>query len=325
MRAITFEEFGGPDVLVEREIARPKPGARQVQVRVKATSVNPLDIQTRRGDYASTTSLPGRLGVDVAGIVEAIGQSVSTFKPGDEVFYVPKLLENDGGYAEYHVEDEEIVAPKPAGLSFEQAAALPLAAGTAWECLIERGNLRAGERVLVHGGAGGVGVFAVQIARAAGAFVAATGRQEHTEFLKNLGASTVIDYRSQDLVTQLAETTGGQGFDVILDTVGQDTIARSLELLAQFGRIVSIVDQSVPQNLLSGWEKNASVHFVFTTQSKKRLERLKDLVERGLLKPEIERTLPLSQAAEAHRLVETGQRRGKIILCVGTSDRSANG
>lgn len=316
MRAVIFERFGGPDVLREVELDRPIPGPRQVLVRVKASSVNPVDIQTRRGDYAELTPAPGRLGVDVSGIVEAVGNSVSEFRPGDEVFYAPRLLQNEGGYAEYHTEDADIVALKPATLSFEEAAALPLAAGTAWECLIERGQIEPGEQLLIHGASGGVGVYAVQIAHAAGAFVVATCRAENADFVKGLGADVVVDYRADRLSELLREATKGRGFSAILDTVGAGTIENSLSLLAPFGRIISIVDHSRPQNLVHGWEKNATLHFVLTTQKRERLQRLADMAERGLLRPVIEKILPLAEAREAHELVEAGARCGKIVLRV---------
>lgn len=322
MRAIVFERFGGPEVLVERAIAPLVPGPGQVLVRVMAAAVNPVDIQTRRGDYRSATPLPGRLGVDVAGIVEQVGDAVEDLTVGDEVFYSPRLLANEGGYATHHVEDAAIVARKPANLSFAEAAALPLAGGTAWECLVERAALASGERVLIHGGAGGVGVYAVQLASALGAFTAATCRAEQAGFVRDLGADVTIDYRSPERHARLLEAGGGKGFDVILDTVGGTAIADSFELLAPFGRIATIVDHSTPLNLLRAWDRNATVHFVFTTQRRDRLDRLRTLVEQGAVKPVVERVLPLAAAAEAHRLVEAGGRRGKIVLDV--SGRAAD-
>jgi NADPH:quinone reductase len=314
MRAIVFESFGGPEVLKEVPITCPSPGPGQILVHVKATSVNPIDIQTRRGDYADLTPLPGRLGVDVAGIVEQVGDGVINLRPGDEVFYVPRLLNNEGSYATHHVEDADIVAKKPANLTFQEAAALPLAAGTAWECLVERARIEPGERILVHGGAGGVGVYAVQIAHAAGAFVVATCRPENADFVLGLGADAVVDYRVPDLASRLMGVTAGRGFHVVMDTVGGKTIENSYGLLAEFGRVVTIVDHSTPQNLVRGWEKNASTHFVFTTQRRERLDRLRTLAERKLIRPIVEQIISLKNAAEAHRLSEVGGRRGKIVL-----------
>ncbi|MEZ0471547.1 quinone oxidoreductase family protein [Luteimonas salinilitoris] len=234
------------------------------------------------------------------------------------MYYVPRLLSNEGGYATHHVEDAAIVALKPPGLGFEEAAALPLSAGTAWECLIERGKLEPGERILVHAGTGGVGIYAIQIARATGAFVVTTCRSEQADFVKSLGADIAIDYRAPDLDARLANATDGRGFDLVLDTIGGDAIERGCGQLADGGRLVSIVDHALPQNLIRGWERNIQLHLVLTTQRRQRLELIGALVEKGLLVPVIERTLPLEDAAQAHRLIEAGGRRGKIVLRVAS-------
>ncbi|MBF6603620.1 MAG: zinc-binding dehydrogenase [Sphingorhabdus sp.] len=313
MRIVEITEFGGPEVLNINTVPDPEPGPGEVLIRVRATSVNPVDIQLRRGDYSDAVNLPAKIGVDVAGVITKVGPGASRFEVGDEVFYVPRLLENEGSYADFHVEQEAIVAKKPQSLTFAQAAALPLAAGTAWECLIERARLQAGQRVLIHGGSGGVGVYALQIASGAGAYVATTCRSENFDMVKNLGANICFDYREPDLYTRLASDPREQ-FDVILDTVGGNTIENSLNLLKPFGQVVSIVDQSTPQNLVSGWAVNGSVHFVFTTQSAARLERLSAFVDSGLLKPVIEKSYTLDEVVEAHRDIERGQRSGKIVL-----------
>jgi len=313
VRIVEITEFGGPEVLNINTVPDPEPGPGEVLIRVRATSVNPVDIQLRRGDYSDAVNLPAKIGVDVAGVITKVGPGASRFEVGDEVFYVPRLLENEGSYADFHVEQEAIVAKKPQSLTFAQAAALPLAAGTAWECLIERARLQAGQRVLIHGGSGGVGVYALQIASGAGAYVATTCRSENFDMVKNLGANICFDYREPDLYTRLASDPREQ-FDVILDTVGGNTIENSLNLLKPFGQVVSIVDQSTPQNLVSGWAVNGSVHFVFTTQSAARLERLSAFVDSGLLKPVIEKSYTLDEVVEAHRDIERGQRSGKIVL-----------
>lgn len=313
MRIVEITEFGGPEVLNINTVPDPEPGPGEVLIRVRATSVNPVDIQLRRGDYSDAVNLPAKIGVDVAGVITKVGPGASRFEVGDEVFYVPRLLENEGSYADFHVEQEAIVAKKPQSLTFAQAAALPLAAGTAWECLIERARLQAGQRVLIHGGSGGVGVYALQIASGAGAYVATTCRSENFDMVKNLGANICFDYREPDLYTRLASDPREQ-FDVILDTVGGNTIENSLNLLKPFGQVVSIVDQSTPQNLVSGWAVNGSVHFVFTTQSAARLERLSAFVDSGLIKPVIEKSYTLDEVVEAHRDIERGQRSGKIVL-----------
>lgn len=313
MRAIVADTFGGSEVLELKDIPKPTPGIGEVLVKVEATSVNPLDIQIRRGDYADYVPAPFKLGVDVSGTVEAVGEGVESLAVGDEVFYSTRVLSNEGGYAEYHVEQARLIAKKPKGLSFADAAALPIAGSTAWVCLIERGRLKAGDRVLIHGGSGGVGLFAVQIARLTGAEVVATSRKDAQSLVESLGADQTVDYRDADAWDQLAAHSNG-GYDIIVDLVGGETIEKSLGLLADGGRVISIVDQEDPQSLYAGWDFNAEIHLVFLTPSADRLARLGALVTRGLIKPVIERSLPLEDAAEAHRLIETGGRTGKIVL-----------
>ena len=313
MRAIVAEKNGGPEVLAFKDVPQPTPGIGEVLVKVEAAGVNPFDVQVRRGDYAAYMPTPHQLGVDVSGTVAAIGEGVDSLAVGDDVFYSTRVLSNEGGYAEFHVEQANLVAKKPKDLSFVDAAALPIAASTAWVCLIERGRLKAGDRVLIHGGSGGVGLFAVQIARLTGAATVATSRKDVHELVQSLGADTTVDYRDADAWDQLSAHAQG-GYDVIVDLVGGDTIQKSLSLLAPGGRVVSIVDQPNPQSLYDGWGFNAEIHLVFLTPSAERLAKLGSLTARGLLKPVVEQTLPLDQAAEAHRLIEAGRRTGKIVL-----------
>lgn len=313
MRAIVAEKNGGPEVLEIKDVTQPTPAVGEVLVKVEAAAVNPFDAQVRRGDYAAYMPTPHKLGVDVSGTVAAVGEGVDTLAVGDDVFYSTRVLSNEGGYAEYHVEQAQLIAKKPKNLSFVDAAALPIAASTAWVCLIERGRLKAGDRVLIHGGSGGVGLFAVQIGRLAGAEVVATSRKDVQDLVQSLGANNTFDYRDADAWDQLAAHSNG-GYDVIIDLVGGDTIQKSLSLLAAGGRVVSIVDQPNPQSLYDGWGFNAEIHLVFLTPSAARLTRLGNLTARGLLKPVVEQTLPLEQAAEAHHLIEAGGRTGKIVL-----------
>ncbi|MEN3943120.1 zinc-binding dehydrogenase [Prosthecobacter sp. SYSU 5D2] len=315
MKVVIIDQFGPPGVMKLIHQPTPDPGDDEVLVRVKAASVNPVDIQTRRGDYKDAIALPARLGVDCAGVIEKVGKDVQGFQVGDEVFYVPRLLANEGSYATHHVEKASIVAKKPETLSFEQAATLPLAAGTAWECLMERGRLKSGDKVLIHGGAGGVGVYAIQIAKFFGAHVVTTSGPHNKEFVEGLGADVSYDYRRESLYEELRHDYPA-GFDIILDTVGQKTIENSLSLLAASGRLVSIVDMAVPQNLMSGWLVNAEIHFVFTTQSAKRLAELAKAVDAGGIKPVIERVMKLSDIVLAHELIESGNRKGKIAISI---------
>lgn len=313
MKAILADRFGGPEVLALAEVPKPEPGPGEVRVKVKAAGVNPLDVQSRRGDYADYVPTPLKLGVEIAGVVDALGVGVSDFAIGDEVFYSVRVLENEGGYAEYHTERAELMAKKPGSLSFVEAASMPIAASTAWVCLVERGRLQSGDRVLVLGGSGGVGQFAIQIAHSLGAYVVTSTSQHTEDFVRELGADETVDYRREDVWDAL-QNSSDKGFDVIVDLIGGDAIQQSLSLLADGGRVVSIVDQPQPQSLYAGWAPNAEIHLVFLTPSADRLTRLGSLVERGLVKPVIERTFALTDAAEAHRLIEAGGRKGKIVL-----------
>src|SRR3712207_1463469 len=199
MRAMVLPRFGGPDLFEAREVERPSPGPGEVLVRIVATAVNPVDAKLRADGSWAGLRPPVVLGYDVAGVVEEIGPGVSAFRPGDEVYYTPEIFGNQrGSYAEFNAAPASIVARKPAGLSFEEACAIPLAGGTAWEAVVRRLAVRPGETVLIHGAAGGVGTFAVQFAKAAGVRVLATASAPNHGTLRDLGADVVIDYRSQD-------------------------------------------------------------------------------------------------------------------------------
>lgn len=318
MKAITLTSFGGPDAFEFRDVPKPAPGAGQVLVRVHATSINPLDYQVRRGDYPDLVPLPAITGHDVSGVVEAIGAGVTAFAPGDEVWYTPQIFDGQGSYAEYHVAADSIVARKPASLSHLEAASLSLVGGTAWEALVVRAALRVGETILVHGGAGGVGHVAIQLARAIGARVVTTVRAANFEFARSMGADVVIDYTQEDYVDAVMRETGGRGVDVVFDTIGGDTLSRSAEVLAQLGRVVSIVDIARPQNLVHAWGRNASYHFVFTRQNRGKLDELGALVERGQLRPHVGATYALADIALAHARLERPDNglRGKIAIAV---------
>jgi len=316
MKAIVLNTFGGPDAFELRDVPKPVPGAGQVLVRVHATSINPLDFQVRRGDYPDLVPLPAITGHDVSGVVEEVGAGVTAFVPGDEVWYTPQIFDGQGSYAEYHVAAESIVAKKPASLSHLEAASLTLVGGTAWEALVVRAGLRVGESILVHGGAGGVGHVAIQVAKAIGARVITTVRTANFEFARSLGADVVIDYEKEDYVEAVLRETGGHGVDVVFDTIGGDTLSRSPDALAQLGRLVSIVDIAKPQNLIQAWGKNASYHFVFTRQNRGKLDELGALVERGQLRPHVGATYSLADIPLAHARLESRDNglRGKIAI-----------
>ncbi len=326
MKAIVLNTFGGPDAFELRDVPRPVPGAGQVLVQVHATSINPLDYQVRRGDYPDLVPLPSITGYDVSGVVEAVGAGVTAFAPGDEVWYTPQIFDGQGSYAEYHVAAENIIGRKPASLTHLEAASLTLVGGTAWEALVVRAALRVGETVLVHGGAGGVGHVAIQVAKAIGARVITTVREENFEFARSLGADVVIDYAQEDYAEAVMRETAGRGVDVVFDTIGGDTLSRSPDVLAQLGRLVSIVDIAQPQNLVNAWGKNASYHFVFTRQNRGKLDELSALIERGQLRPHIGAIYSLAEIPLAHARLENRDNglRGKVAIAViPSADASA--
>ncbi|ARP82578.1 NADPH:quinone oxidoreductase [Bordetella genomosp. 8] len=319
MKAIVLTSFGGPESFELRDVPKPAPQAGQVLVRVHASSINPLDYQVRRGDYPDLVRLPAITGHDVSGVVEAVGPGVKTFSPGDEVWYTPQIFDGPGSYAEYHVAAASIVGKKPASLSHLEAASLTLVGGTAWEALIVRAALRVGETILVHGGAGGVGHVAIQLAKAVGARVLTTVRRANFEFARSLGADVMIDYENEDYVDTVMRETAGRGVDVIFDTIGGNTLARSPDALAQLGRVVSIVDIAQPQNLIQAWARNASYHFVFTRQNRGKLDELSTLVERGQLRPHVGAVHTLADIPLAHARLESPNNglRGKIAIAIG--------
>lgn len=321
MKAMILKSFGGPDSFELSDVPKPVPQAGQVLVRVHATSINPLDYQVRRGDYPDLVPLPAITGHDVSGVVEAVGPGVSAFASGDEVWYTPQIFDGQGSYTEYHVAADSIIARKPASLSHLEAASLSLVGGTVWEALTVRAVLRVGESILIHGGAGGVGHVAIQVAKAMGARVFTTVREANADFVRSLGADVVIDYTQEDYVEAIMRETAGHGVDVVFDTIGGDTLSRSADALAQLGRVVSIVDIAQPQNLVQAWGKNASYHFVFTRQNRGKLDELSALVERGQLRPHVGAVYSLADIPLAHARLESANNGllGKIAIAVEPS------
>lgn len=319
MKAIVLYKFGGIDAFDMCDVTVPAVEPRQVRVRVHATAINPLDLQIRRGDYADYVPLPSIIGHDVSGVVEEKGASVNEFDVGDEVYYTAKIFGGPGSYAEQHVTDVDLVARKPRNLNHLEAASLTLVGGTVWEALVTRAQLTVHETILIHGGAGGVGSVAIQLAKAMGARVITTARSSNHGFVRSLGADEVIDHTADDYVSAVAELTRGQGANVVLDTIGGDALTRSAFALADAGRVVSIFDVAQRQNLMEAWGKNAAYHFVFTRQNRGKLDALTNLIERGLIKPVIGAVLPLARIGEAHELLEGGSSsglRGKVAIDV---------
>lgn len=321
MRAIVMTGIGGPEVLVERDVPAPQPRGPELLVAVKAVGVNPIDYKIRKTGVFNAG--PGRiLGFDVAGVVQAVGPDARDFKPGDAVYYAADLA-GDGAYAQLHAVDESIVAHKPANLDFNSASAVPLAGLTAWQALIERCRLTLGQTVLIHGGSGGVGSMAVQLAHAAGAYVFATCSQANAELVRSLGADRGIDHRTEDfaqVIKQEAMSAGapaaelGGAVDVVFDCFGGDCVLRSIPITRNGGKIATIVNAT--GDLAAGYRRNISLEYVFLNRRRSDLETLTALVERGRLKPVVRTVLPLSAAAEAQRQLERGGGFGKIVLQV---------
>jgi NADPH2:quinone reductase len=310
--------FGGPELFELREVPRPAPGPGEILVRVIASGTNPVDAKIRAAGSWARITPPAILGYDASGVVEEVGPGVRDLVPGDDVFYTPEIFGNQSGtYAELNVVSAAIVARKPRRLSHVEAAAVPLACGTAWEALVRRLQLRVGETVLIHGGAGGVGSFAVQIAKAAGARVLATAGPSNQDLLLALGADRAIDYTREDAAEIALSETRALGVDAVFDTVGGELIAQSLRATRPGGRLATIL---APRGDLSAlYERNLILHGVFLTRESARLREMAPLLESGRITPLIEAVLDLEQVGEAHWRLDKGHGRGKLVLAVARS------
>lgn len=308
MMAVRMHNYGGPEVLAYEEVPRPKPARDEVLVRVIAASVNPVDWKIREGYLRQTLphSLPLIMGWDVSGVVEEVGGDVSRFQVGDEVFSRPDLL-RDGTYAEYVVIREAEVALKPKRVDHLHAAAVPLAGITAWMVIIEAARVTAGQRVLIHGAAGGVGSYAVQLAKWRGAQVIATASTHNHDYLRQLGADETINYRSQRFEDVVHDV------DVVFDTIGGETQRCSWGILKKGGILVSIVDPPSADLAAAHGVRQA---FVFIQPDAAVLAKLANLVDTGTLQINLEAVLPLADARRAEELSQGGHVRGKIALKV---------
>jgi NADPH:quinone reductase-like Zn-dependent oxidoreductase len=311
MKAMVITDFGGPEVFEERDVPKPPPGPNEVLVKVHATSVNPVDYKIRQAGSWAGVSPPAIIGYDVSGVVAEVGDAVQDFQPGDEVFYTPEVFGGQGSYAEYHVADAAIVAPKPPSLSHAEAASLPLAGGMAWDALLEVGGLQLGQVVLIHG-AGGVGSLAIQMARASGAVVFAVCSDTMVDRAQDLGADVAIDYKSENFVDVVQTKVGEAGIELVLDTVGGDALERSIEVMKDFGTMVGIVGTAI--DLRAAYQKNLALQTMFLQRARYKLIELHALVESGKLEPVIDTVMPLNEIAEAHRRLEGGGVKGKIVL-----------
>ena len=330
MRAILMTAAGMADVLQLREIALPQlPSARHIRVRLAAAGINPLDTKLRSKPAYYPDKLPAILGCDGAGLVEAVGSAVSRFKTGDAVYFCNGGIGDEPGcYAEYTTVHEDYCAASPASLSMEQSAALPLVLLTAWEALRERARLEAGQNILIHAAAGGVGHIAVQLARHLGARIAVTVSDEHKAAIaKDLGAEKIIHYRQQDFVQETLAWTGGKGADVVFDTVGGDTFLRSLNAVRYGGKLVSLLSTPLSladtqlarlRNLSLCYELMLAPQLMNLHDERLRQRRILEqgaqLADAGKLRILLAKTLPLEEAAAAHRMIEEGGVSGKIVL-----------
>ncbi|MEZ3182229.1 NADP-dependent oxidoreductase [Streptomyces pimonensis] len=309
MHAISQDIHGAPDVLKEVRLPKPVPGLSQISVAVRAAGVNPTDWKHRAGG-GFVDRLPLVLGWDVSGIVEAVGYGVTLFKPGDEVFGMLPYPYGVGSHAEYVTAPARAFAHKPAGVDHIQAGALPLAALTAYQALVDTAGVRPGQRVLVHAAAGGVGHLAVQIAKARGAYVIGTASAPKHDFVRSLGADEVIDYRSVDFAEAL------QDIDVVLDPLSGDTRARSLGILRPGGVLVSLLPGTDPDEAARADELGVRVETLLVEADHAGMKAIADLVEAGSLRAHIEAVFPLAEAAAAHTLGETDRTTGKLVLTV---------
>jgi NADPH:quinone reductase-like Zn-dependent oxidoreductase len=301
MRAVVMHETGGPEVLRLEESERPDPGDGEVLIRVHAASVNPVDWKYRRGFMDKR--LPAVLGIDMSGTVEL--SRADGFSEGDEVFGFTA----SGGYAEFATASAAVIANKPAGVSHEQAAAIPVAGLTAWQALFDRAGLERGQTALIAGAAGGVGHFAVQFARHAGARAIGTGSSRNRDFVVGLGATGYVDYTRQDVAEAVTNV------DVAFDTVGGETTASLLPAVREGGIVVTIAGAPPEEQAR---QRGVRAELLVMSPTAEQLARVVELVAAGEVRVEVAEVLPLGQIQRAHELSESGHTRGKIILTVGT-------
>ena len=319
MKAIVYCDYGSPDVLKLEDIAKPTPADNQVLIKVRAAAANPLDWHYMRGTPYIMRAGSGlrkpkvtRLGVDVAGQVEAVGRNVTQFKPGDEVFGTGR-----GAFAEYVLASENKVVLTPANLTFEQAAAVPVAALTALQGLRDKGKIQPGQKVLINGASGGVGTFAVQIAKSFGAHVTGVCSTRNVDLVRSIGADQVIDYTKEDF------TQGEQRYDLILDMVGNHSLSAYRRVLKPKGKYIMVggpsgrwfapLDRVVKAHVLS-WFVSQEMRMMLAEINKEDLTILRDLMEAGKVTSVIDRRYGLSEVPEAIAYLETGRARGKVII-----------
>jgi NADPH:quinone reductase-like Zn-dependent oxidoreductase len=315
MRAVVLHEFGPPEVLRPEQVARPEPLPTEVLVRVHGAGINPVDWKTRAGSgMAGVLGAPPLiLGWDVSGVVEQTGFGVTTLKPGDQVYGMPWFPRAANAYAEYVTAPARQFARKPVSISHEHAAAVPLAALTAWQTLVDTADLRSGQRVLIHAAGGGVGHFAVQFAKHLGAYVIGTASGARHDWLTKLGADELVDY------TTVRFEQAVRDVDVVLDLIGDDhdnTSIRSLDVLRPGGLIIAVPSGASPSLQAAASAKGMHSSAYLVEPDGPALARIAELIDDGTVTVEVEDVFPLEQAAEAHARGETGRTRGKLVLRV---------
>jgi len=313
MKAITISQFGEPEVLQQVSLPTPEIKDDEVLIQVKAISINPVDIKTRLGK-----GMAGRLkgieplilGWDISGVVSAVGSAVSTFKPGDEVFGMVNFPGHGKAYAEYVAAPAAQLALKPANISHEEAAAATLAALTAWQALVKHANIQAGSKVLIHAAAGGVGHFAIQIAKRLGAHVTGTSSAANRDFVLGLGADEHIDYKAQPF-EQVAKD-----MDFVLDAIGGDMIDRSLEVIKPGGTLISIpsgLHESVTEKAKA---KGINGYFILVASDGEDMQGLAELLADGRLKAHVSKVFAFEEMAAAHEQIASGRTVGKVAIKV---------
>jgi NADPH:quinone reductase len=318
LKSIRFHEFGGPEVLKLEEVDDPKPGTGQALVRVYAAGVNPTDVTTRRGGAAAAPKLPASLGRDASGVIEAIGSGVKTVKSGDKVI----VRGGSANYSELVAVSEEDLYPVPDGVGPIDAAAIGVTYSTAWDAVVNKAKVGTGDWVLVQGASGGVGVAAVQIAKAFGAKVIGTASTpEKRAWAEGQGADHTVDYTQDDWPAQVKELTGGKGVNAIIDGVGGDSFAKAFDCVAPDGNICvfgASAGREIQMNITSIFRNRVHIHGCGGTGSTREdFEKMLGLFSTGKLKATVETTLPLAEAAQAHQMIEGRTAIGKIVLKVG--------
>ncbi len=331
MKAVVMSSTGDPDVLQLQDVSQPSIRRdTEVLVRLKAAGINPVDVKLRRGATAYPLGEPAVLGCDGAGIIQQVGPSVTELAVGDEVYFCqPAFGARMGSYAEYAVVDQRILARKPESLTFEEAAAVPLVLITAWEALHDRGHIREGQHVMVHGGAGGVGHMAVQLAKLAGARVCTTvSSEQKAALVERLGADLPVFYKEENFTLAILDWTDEKGVDLCLDTVGGETFEHSFTAVRVYGVLVTLLQPAPNTNWLVARQRNLRVSFELMLtplylgmedaqrQQGQVLRSATKLFDDGRLHIHLAQTFSLKDAAEAHRRLEVGSTTGKLALTI---------